>query len=208
MIEIFDGLAAAGDPVKEEDRVVHLLASLPDSYSMLVTALEANSEVPKMEIVTERLLHEEGKLKEKSGGSGAEIKAMAGEHRRKAKGPRRHNCHQFGHIKKDCRELARSSIDSVHKKENAHKGKHKAHSATAKRRDNSSSDSDIGLVLSHALSASSVEGQDSWIVDSGATCHMCSDKWLFVELCSLEELEEVTLGDGYAVEATGKGARS
>lgn len=55
MIEIFDSLAAVGDPVKEEDRVVHLLASLPDSYGMLVTALEANAEVPKMEIVTERV---------------------------------------------------------------------------------------------------------------------------------------------------------
>jgi len=50
-----------------------------------------------------------------------------------------------------------------------------------------------------------VEGQDSWVVDSGSTCHICSDKRLFVELCSLEEPEEVTLGDGYAVEATGKG---
>ena len=48
MIEIFDSLAAVSYPVKEEDRVVHLLASLPDSYSMLVTALEANAEVPKM----------------------------------------------------------------------------------------------------------------------------------------------------------------
>ena len=66
MIEIFDSLAAVGDPVKEEDRVVHLLASLPDSYGMLVTALEANAEVPKMEIVTERLLHEESKLKERA----------------------------------------------------------------------------------------------------------------------------------------------
>ena len=57
MIEIFFALAAAGDPVKEEDRVIRLLASLPKLYSMLVTALEANVEVPKMEIVTERLLH-------------------------------------------------------------------------------------------------------------------------------------------------------
>lgn len=63
-IEIFNSLAAVGDPVKEEDRVVHLLASLPDSYSMLVAALEANTEVPKMEIVIECLLHEESKLKD------------------------------------------------------------------------------------------------------------------------------------------------
>ena len=28
-----------GDPITEEDRVVHLMASLPDSYNVLVTAL-------------------------------------------------------------------------------------------------------------------------------------------------------------------------
>ena len=61
MTEIFDGLSIIGDPVKEEDHVVHLLASLPESFNMLVTALEANTEVPKMDIVTERLLHEERK---------------------------------------------------------------------------------------------------------------------------------------------------
>ena len=61
MIEIFEELAVIGDPVTEEDRVVYLLASLPESYNMLVTALEANSDVPQMEVVTERLLHEERK---------------------------------------------------------------------------------------------------------------------------------------------------
>ena len=45
MSEIFEALAAIGDAVSEEDRVVHLLASLPDSYNVLVTALEAQSEM-------------------------------------------------------------------------------------------------------------------------------------------------------------------
>ena len=54
-------LSVIGDPSTEEDRVVHLLASLPDSYNVLVTALEANADVPNMEVVTERLLHEERK---------------------------------------------------------------------------------------------------------------------------------------------------
>ena len=51
-----------GDKITEEDRMVHLLASLPDSYCVLVTAQEACAEVPKLETVTERLLHEERKL--------------------------------------------------------------------------------------------------------------------------------------------------
>ena len=63
LTEIFNKLSIIGDSIDDEDRVVYLLASLPDSYEMLVTALEANTEVPNMETVIERLLHEEQKLK-------------------------------------------------------------------------------------------------------------------------------------------------
>ena len=92
MTEIFDALSVAGDPVTEEDRVVHLLASFPDSYSMLVC---------------------------------------------------------------------------------------------------------------HALSAGTPS--DSWIVDSRATCHMCNNVVLFVELRSFKEPLQVTLDDGHALQATGRG---
>ena len=43
MSEIFEGLAIISDTVSEEDRVVYLLAGLPESYNVLVTALEAQS---------------------------------------------------------------------------------------------------------------------------------------------------------------------
>ena len=43
--------------------MVQLLASLPESYNTLVTALEANKKVPSMETVIERLLYEERKAK-------------------------------------------------------------------------------------------------------------------------------------------------
>ena len=59
MTEIFSELAVLGDPMENEDQVVQLLASLPDSYGMLVMALETSAEVPEMEAVVERLLHEE-----------------------------------------------------------------------------------------------------------------------------------------------------
>ena len=63
LTEVCDQLAAVGEPVKEEDRVVYLLASLPECYSVLVTALEANSDVLALAVVIERLLHEETKMK-------------------------------------------------------------------------------------------------------------------------------------------------
>ena len=65
MMKIFQELSIIGDPIEEEDWVVHLLASLPEYFDMLVTALEASVEVPSIETVTERLLHEERKLKER-----------------------------------------------------------------------------------------------------------------------------------------------
>ena len=66
MTEVFNELSVIGVELNNEDRVVHLLASLPECYSTLVTALEANAEVPIMETVIERLLHEERKLQERS----------------------------------------------------------------------------------------------------------------------------------------------
>ena len=42
MIELFNELAIVGDAIDEEDRVVYLLASLPDSFNTLVTALETS----------------------------------------------------------------------------------------------------------------------------------------------------------------------
>ena len=107
MTEIFNGLLVIGDPVSDENRVVHLLASLPDSFNMIVTALEANPQVPKMEVVTERLLHEERKLRDRGEGSMGSGGAMAARHQSCRRGQRCHFCQKFGHIKRYCREYER-----------------------------------------------------------------------------------------------------
>ena len=84
MTEIFNELAIIGDNISDEDRVVYLLASLPESFDVLVTALEANATVPEMETIMERLLHEERKLKEKDPSITTESEgAMTLKHRRK-----------------------------------------------------------------------------------------------------------------------------
>ena len=75
-MELFNELPIIGDVIQDEDRVIYLLASLPDSFSTLITTLEANEEVSKMEIVTERILHEERKQKEKNNSDLSAEKAM------------------------------------------------------------------------------------------------------------------------------------
>ena len=77
IIEVFEELAVIGDPLEEEYQVVYLLASLPESLDMLVTALEVNADVPKMDIVRERLLHEEHKQKERGEDGQDQSKSLA-----------------------------------------------------------------------------------------------------------------------------------
>lgn len=67
MIELFDVLSVIGVPIEEEeeDKVVTSLASLPNSFIMLVTSvLEEYAEVPSLEVITERLIHEDRKANE------------------------------------------------------------------------------------------------------------------------------------------------
>ena len=201
MTEIFNDLAVVGDAVEDEDRVVHLLASLPDSYGMLVTALEANAEVPKLEVVTERLLHEERKLKDREGCD----KAMLTKSSKFRMGPKCHHCGKYGHIKRNCYELNQKSESKSESKPLQSKSfRQKVHKAEQKQKDSSDSES-AGLFVYHMLSANTAGGTDSWIVDSGATCHMCNDEKLFVELHSLKQPMEVMLGDGHIIKAVGHG---
>ena len=60
------------------------------------------------------------------------------------------------------------------------------------------------MVACHALGTSDVHG-DYWIIDSGATCHICNDRSLFQEFKSLQKPQEVTLGDRSILKAQGTG---
>ena len=58
------------------------------------------------------------------------------------------------------------------------------------------------MVVSHALSTIV---KTNWIVDSGATSHMCNDESLFSEIKPLLKSQAVQVGDGHSVEAKGEG---
>ena len=58
----------------------------------------------------------------------------------------------------------------------------------------------VGLVTEHALSTNR---RNNWVVDSGATCHMCNNEELFNQIIGLETPQETTVGDGHSVQATG-----
>ena len=187
MTEVFNELSAMDAAMSEEDRVICLLASLPESFGVLITALEASDEIPKMDVVTERLLHEERKRK---GREDVEEKAMVMMPRKPKKKGACFRCGKYGHYKWQCPELTGDQKEWK-------RGNHKANNAA-----DDSSDSDALIVGHEALVAGMTSG---WIVDSGATCHMCNSRSMFVEYRGLEKFEKVTLGDGHSLDAVGRG---
>ena len=88
-----------------------------------------------------------------------------------------------------------------HKSRFNRQGKQRANKVTV---NESSSDSEIeALMISHNML--SVSATRKWIVDSGASCHMCCDSGLFETLENLKHPIDVSVGDGHSLKATGRG---
>ena len=168
---------------------------------MLLTALEASQDVPKWALVTERLLYEENKMQEKQTG-GAESKAMTSKHHINKKGPKCFHCGKFGHLKCNCRLLGENSKESV--KRDYTKKKALLMKKTKVEPSCSKNEHIVGLFAHHALITNNNEKR-SWIVDSGAICHMCYVIDKFIIMKKLDKAEDITLGDGHSVKAFGIG---
>ena len=90
-----------------------------------------------------------------------------------------HFCKKPGHYKRDCRKFAQAQT-GAEKKDKHH----------SKKREQSFSQDD--MLITHALVAKST---NDWIVDSGATCHMCNDRTAFSKMEELVSSNKVTFGD-------------
>ena len=198
LTKIFDELSIIGDPLDEENQVFHQLASLPESYDMLVTELEASLEVSKLEIVTKWLLHRETKQRDKES-STIEVKTMTSKHRASRKGPKCHHCGRFGHIKRECRMLLKSPAKNQDNRTRSYSNKkplRKQKTYAAEEDTDDEGEEIAGLVTEVALSDNR---RNNWVIDSSATCHMCNNEELFDQIIGLETSQEIALGDRHSV---------
>ena len=62
----------------------------------------------------------------------------------------------------------------------------------------------MGLFTCHILGVR--EPAQDWILNSGATCHICNSKELFTDFQVLSKPQKVTLGDEHSLEAVGMGS--
>lgn len=199
MKELTDKLAAIDAAISEEDQVVTLLGSLPQSYSTLVTALEARENV-SFSYVQQSLIHEEHKLNGEykqptSGGTGARqnSSALVGGHKGSGSHwkPKCYACGETGHFRRDCPRSKKKRWTSAG-------SQHKAKPAKT-------THSETEGVGAFAASTGSSRKTMRWLIDSGASSHMTQNKELLAEYRNLDKPEKVSLGDGHTVEAVGIG---
>ena len=177
MVETFEELSVIGEAVEEEDRVVHILASLPDKYNMLVTAFEACSEVPRLEVVTEKLLNEERKIREKSGGSFGDSPTHDAllVNSFKSKFPKTcYYCGKVGHVQAICKEWKKKQEEEQAESKKPEVANF-SHVRRSRGRVNSdSSDDEVECIA--LVSEVHQENNKKWIVDSAATYHMSNSR--------------------------------
>ena len=102
-----DKLSAINAPIAEEDQVVALLGSLPESFATLVTALEARVDDLSLEFVHQSLRNEEQKRKEReaanSQGNSDSALLSKGRNANKPKPPLIcYSCNEKRHIARFC----------------------------------------------------------------------------------------------------------
>ena len=171
-----------------EDQAVYLLAGLPESYNVLVTALKANENVPKLEVVIEHILDQKRKSKDRSETNSSTESAMTSRKNFRCTSLKCHYCRKLRHIKKNYRDFKA-------KREGwKEKGTKFQKATTTVMQENSDSESP-GLVVTHALSVLNSNEQCAWIIDLGATCHMCQNSKSFTTLHQLGNPINVMLGD-------------
>ncbi len=171
-----------GSSLTEEDK---LLASLPELFEVLVTALEACPDVPTMDVVTELLLQQERKLNGLAGAIDEKALAMKGKQPKK-KGPC-HHCDKMGHYKRDCWKLVERKTEP---QKEGKSGKHKISLVT-----------EVGDWLKTMRSWRLVMLCQLVLraVESGNISHV----YLFAEYNMLQKPGEVSVGDGRVLEVAG-----
>lgn len=169
--ELFAKLRNAGKQLDEDLKVTMILGSLPASFDSLCVALEARQDDLTLEMIRGKLIDHVLKTKE--------TKEEDGEKALKAsfKKPICYHCEKEGHIKRNCREYQRSkksdSSESEDEKKEQKSEKKKKHKVRSVRE----SFQEFSLAVRNVTMLS-----DDWIVDTGASSHMCCKKELFDSL--------------------------
>lgn len=198
--EIQNQLKQLGEEISDKFAITKVLMSLPDEYKHFVSAWESAPEDKQtFDNLVTRLLIEEERLKEKTEEKDSTPSSSAFVARRNIKC---FKCGKSGHYQTECR----SNKDSE-KKVNDNKcfycgkiGHYKAQCRFRMSKDNKKISN--AFIVSDSVHKQYVESQ--WLVDSGASEHMCRNRSLFSSFQSVSQ-KSVIVGNGATISVLGCG---
>lgn len=190
--EAFQQLHDIGKELKSDDwHTAVLLASLPKSYDTLVTTLESRETELNTAVVEQRLLDEWKKRKDKNPGhaDGTVLRVSTNANINSQTEISCYFCKEKGHYKSKCPKYKRY-VNNKKEKEKGSANKQHAKLVDA------SQDNEF-LFLTSKL-------QHGWIIDSGATSHVTSDRNVFSEL-NVNHQEKIYMANGQRIAVEGIG---
>ncbi|CDO76034.1 hypothetical protein BN946_scf184818.g2 [Trametes cinnabarina] len=202
-------LEQLGQPLDDSLVAIAMVTSLPASYSTLRTILMSTYDTLSTDTVVSQVLNEERSRKEHNGTQSAFLartsntkgasKSTKAKPTSKAKKTKCAHCSKLGHTKEECRKLKAEQASAAIAKE----VKDKTGDLTAKVATVQTGDETIRLFVANALNNQSRQTQ--WLVDSGASSPMSSQRDWFVSFKTLPTPKRVWLGDERYIHATGIG---
>lgn len=200
-----NSLKQMGEEVSDKFVITKVLMSLPDEYKHFVSAWEsAPDDKQTIDNLVARLLIEEERLKGKSEESQqTSSSAFVVKNKRQIKC---YKCGQVGHYQSECRDTKNSSEENVNNNKCFYCGKLGHYKAQCKfRKQKAYKTENKTKSNAFVVSRSSHELQKSkWLVDSGASEHMCRDRTLFKSFTSNSE-RSVIVGNGAKISVLGCG---
>ena len=189
-----------GESLKEEDKAMILLMSLPSSYDHMVTSLMIGKETLKLDEVQSELLSNEVRRKSSKEEVEGRSEAFVARAHRKGKGIAGpcFFCKKGGHVKKDC-EFRKQWL------KNKEKGQSEEGSVGIAEDKDMPDNNVVGEVLLARGSRNNTSTEkDSWILDSGSSVHVCSNKGKFSSFVHKKE-KVVRLANGTVCRVHGEG---
>ena len=170
MNELFQQLLALGDELNPEFIMsATLLGSLPSSYDSLITTLEARSEAElSSSFVRSKIIEEYRRRKDREGGDHGDSQVMKLTVDGTKKSMVCYFCKRKGHLKSKCTQYANWKV-----KKGLTGNQNKSNPSPKANIVKSNDASDELLFL--------IGRANGWILDSGATCHVCCKYKNFIE---------------------------
>ena len=193
---------------KVDDQIVAclMLNNVTDPYEVVAMTIDSTCAELSTDLVQKRLIAEEQRRLNRESSSETVLAAHAKFRPKKEGGkpPAKQEplecgyCHKLGHIKRNCyaRQRAEEAKSSNHHQSKPHHTKNNDNKKDEKTK--------VNLLLT-ALGASHQDRKDSFFIDSGASCHLISNKEWFSVFNEKDSGLSVTLPDDSNIQSGGSG---